>query len=308
MMRKFIFKRLLQLIPTLFGVTILTFLIISAVPGDPARIIAGENASSEEIASIRDQLGTDKPLVYQYVDYVKGVAKGDFGTSLRTDIPVIEEIFSRLPVSIIIIGFSILIMSIVGITAGTLSAIKPNGFIDNIVMTFALFGISMPTFWIGLMFIMLFSNYLHVLPSGGDTELIDFIMPTIVLSIVSSGIIARLARSSMLEKIDEDYNRTARAKGIKERVVIYKHTLKNALIPVVTIIGMEFGTLLGGTVLVETVFSMNGIGRYIVDAIQYRDFPAVQGSILFVALAFVLVMLIVDLSYMIIDPRIRQNN
>jgi len=307
-MRKFIFKRLLQLIPTLFGVTILTFLIISAVPGDPARIIAGENASSEEIASIRDQLGTDKPLVYQYVDYVKGVAKGDFGTSLRTDIPVIQEIFSRLPVSIIIIGFSILIMSIVGITAGTLSAIKPNGFIDNIVMTFALFGISMPTFWIGLMFIMLFSNYLHVLPSGGDTELIDFIMPTIVLSIVSSGIIARLARSSMLEKIDEDYNRTARAKGIKERVVIYKHTLKNALIPVVTIIGMEFGTLLGGTVLVETVFSMNGIGRYIVDAIQYRDFPAVQGSILFVALAFVLVMLIVDLSYMIIDPRIRQNN
>ncbi|HLQ83100.1 MAG TPA: ABC transporter permease [Pseudogracilibacillus sp.] len=307
-MRKFILKRFLQLIPTLFGVTILTFLIISAVPGDPALIIAGENASSEEVESIREQLGTDEPLIYQYTDYIKGIFKGDFGTSLRTDTPVLQEIFSRLPVSMTIISFSIIIMSVVGITAGILSAIKPNGFIDNIVMSFALFGISMPTFWIGLMFIIFFSSYLHLLPSGGDTEIKHFILPTLVLSIATSGIIARLARSSMLEKIDEDFNRTARAKGIKEKVVIYKHTLKNALIPIVTIIGMEFGTLLGGTVLVETVFSMNGIGRYIVDAIQYRDFPAVQGSILFVSLAFVLAMLIVDLSYMIIDPRIRQNN
>jgi peptide/nickel transport system permease protein len=305
---KYLGKRLLQLIPTLFGVTVFAFLLVWAVPGDPARIIAGEDATPEEVQIIRERLGTDKPLIEQYTKYVANLAKGDLGTSLRSNNPVQEELMVRFPTTLKLTVFSVIIMVIVGLFAGIFSATKPNSLRDNATMMLSLFGISMPVFWMGIMFILLFSYYLPWFPVGGNSEFKHFVLPSIVLGLSASGILARLTRSSILEIINQDFVRTARAKGVKEKYVIYKHTLKNALIPIITIVGMEFGTLLGGTVITETVFSMNGIGRYVVESIQFRDFPALQGSILFISLAFVLVILIVDLSYSLVDPRIRLEN
>ena len=307
-MLKYLGKRLLQLIPTLFGVTVFAFLLVWAVPGDPARIIAGEDATPEEVQIIRERLGTDKPLIEQYTKYVANLAKGDLGTSLRSNNPVQEELMVRFPTTLKLTVFSVIIMVIVGLFAGIFSATKPNSLRDNATMMLSLFGISMPVFWMGIMFILLFSYYLPWFPVGGNSEFKHFVLPSIVLGLSASGILARLTRSSILEIINQDFVRTARAKGVKEKYVIYKHTLKNALIPIITIVGMEFGTLLGGTVITETVFSMNGIGRYVVESIQFRDFPALQGSILFISLAFVLVILIVDLSYSLVDPRIRLEN
>lgn len=308
MMARYLIKRLLQLIPTLIGVTLFSFLLVSAVPGDPAKIIAGESATAEEVQIIRDQLGVDKPLVQQYTEYVGNIFKGDLGTSLRSNKPVVEEIFLRFPTTFLLTCLSLVIMVVVGLIAGIFSATKPNSFRDNTTMMFSLFGISMPVFWMGIMFILVFAYYIPILPSGGSTEFKHYILPSIVLGLSASGILARLTRSSILEIVNQDYVRTARAKGIKEKYVIYKHSLKNALIPIITIVGLEFGTLLGGTVITETVFSMNGIGRYVVESIQFRDFPAIQGSILFISTLFVLVILVVDLSYSLVDPRIRYDN
>jgi len=305
---KYVGKRLLQLIPTIIGVTVFAFLLVVAVPGDPARIIAGEDATAEEVQIVREQLGTDKPLFEQYTSYVFNLVQGDLGTSLRSNNPVLEEILLRFPTTLKLTIFSVIIMVIVGLFAGIISATKPNSLRDNASMMFSLFGISMPVFWMGIMFILLFSYYLPIFPAGGNSELKHFVLPSVVLGLSASGILARMTRSSILEIINQDYVRTARAKGVKEKYVIYKHTLKNALIPIITIVGMEFGTLLGGTVITETVFSMNGIGRYVVESIQFRDFPAIQGSILFISIAFVLIILLVDLSYSLVDPRIRYDN
>ncbi|KAB2333316.1 ABC transporter permease [Cytobacillus depressus] len=307
-MLSYIVKRLLQLIPTLIGVTLFAFLLVAAVPGDPAQIIAGDSASEEEVQIIRDQLGIDKPLFEQYTSYVGNIVKGDLGTSLRSSKPVLDEIFSRFPTTVLLTFLSLTVMIIVGLIAGIASATKPNSVRDNVSMMFSLFGISMPVFWMGIMFILVFSYYLPWFPSGGSSEFKHFVLPSLVLGLSASGILARLTRSSILEIVNQDFVRTARAKGVKEKYVIYKHTLKNALIPIITIVGMEFGVLLGGTVITETVFSMNGIGRYVVESIQFRDFPAIQGSILFISTIFVLVILLVDLSYSIVDPRIRYDN
>jgi peptide/nickel transport system permease protein len=307
-MLSYVFKRLVQLIPTLIGVTLFAFLLVAAVPGDPARIIAGENATAEEVQIISSQLGTDKPLYEQYTSYVGKIFQGDLGTSLRSSKPVLDEILTRFPTTFLLTVMSLIIMIIVGLIAGIASATKPNSVRDNVSMMFSLFGISMPVFWLGIMLLLLFSYYIPLFPSGGSTELKHFVLPSIVLGLSASGVLARLARSSILEVVNQDFVRTARAKGIKEKYVIYKHTLKNALIPIITIIGMEFGVLLGGAVITETVFSMNGLGRYVVESIQYRDFPAIQGSILFISTTFVLIILLVDLSYSIVDPRIRYEN
>ena len=307
-MLKYFVKRLLQLIPTLIGVTLLAFLLVAAVPGDPAQIIAGDSASEEEVQIIRDQLGIDKPLFEQYTSYVGNIVKGDLGTSLRSSRPVLDEILTRFPTTFILTIMSLIVMIIVGLIAGIASATKPNSLRDNISMMLSLFGISMPVFWMGIMFILLFSYYLPWFPSGGSSEFKHFVLPSLVLGLSASGILARLTRSSILEIVNQDFVRTARAKGVKEKYVIYKHTLKNALIPIITIVGMEFGVLLGGAVITETVFSMNGIGRYVVESIQFRDFPAIQGSILFISTIFVLVILLVDLSYSIVDPRIRYDS
>ncbi|MED4755371.1 nickel ABC transporter permease [Brevibacillus choshinensis] len=301
----YITKRLLQMIPTLIGVSILCFIIIHSVPGDPANLIAGVDATAEEIQIVKERLGLDRPLYEQYGSYVVGMLQGDLGKSLRSDRPVAEEILSRFPSTIMLTMLSVVVMVLVGLFAGIMSAIRPNSMRDNATMMVSLFGISMPVFWSGIMLILVFSYYLQWLPSGGSTQLKHYILPALALGLSSSAVLARLTRSSILEVIHQDFIRTARAKGVREKLVIYKHTLKNALIPIITIVGLEFGHLLGGAVLTETVFSMNGIGRYIIQSIQFRDYPAIQGSILFVAAIFVIVNLVVDLCYGAVDPRIR---
>jgi len=301
----YVVKRLLQMIPTLIGVSILTFLMIHAVPGDPARMIAGPEASAEEVAVVRESLGLDQPLYVQYGKYVSNLLQGDLGTSLRSERPVLDEILGRFPSTITLTVMAIVVMVVIGLFAGIFSATRPNSLIDNATMMISLFGISLPVFWLGLMLILLFAYYLNLLPSGGNDGFRHFILPAIALGLSSSAILARLTRSSMLEVINQDFVRTARAKGVREKFVIYKHTLKNAMIPIITIIGLEFGTLLGGAVLTETVFSINGLGRFIIQSIQFRDYPSIQGSILFVAAIFVIVNLIVDLCYGLVDPRVK---
>jgi ABC-type dipeptide/oligopeptide/nickel transport system permease component len=301
----YIAKRLLQMIPTLIGVSILCFIIIHSVPGDPANLIAGVDATAEEIQIVKERLGLDRPLYEQYGSYVMGLLQGDMGKSLRSDRPVAEELLTRFPSTIMLTMLSVVVMVLVGLFAGIMSAIRPNSMRDNATMMVSLFGISMPVFWSGIMLILVFSYYLQWLPSGGSTQLKHYILPAIALGLSSSAVLARLTRSSILEVIHQDFIRTARAKGVREKLIIYKHTLKNALIPIITIVGLEFGHLLGGAVLTETVFSMNGIGRYIIQSIQFRDYPAIQGSILFVAAIFVIVNLVVDLCYGAVDPRIR---
>lgn len=304
-MFSYVVKRLLQVIPTLIGVSILTFLLIHAVPGDPARMIAGPEASAEDVAMVRESLGLDQPLYVQYGKYVSNLLQGDLGTSLRSERPVLDEIVGRFPATITLTVMSIIVMVAIGLFAGIFSATRPNSLIDNVTMMVSLFGISLPVFWLGLMLILLFSYYLNLFPSGGNDGFSHFILPALALGLSSSAILARLTRSSMLEVINQDFVRTARAKGVKEKLVVYKHTLKNALIPIITIIGLEFGTLLGGAVLTETVFSINGLGRFIIQSIQFRDYPSIQGSILVVAAIFVIVNLIVDLCYGLVDPRVK---
>lgn len=301
----YIVKRLLQMIPTLIGVSILVFILIHTVPGDPARMIAGNEASQQDVELVREKLGLNQPLYMQYGTYVAHLFKGDLGTSIRSDRPVLQEIFTRFPTTLMLTCMAIIIMIVIGLFAGIFSATKPNSFRDNATMIFSLFGISMPIFWLGLMLILIFSYYLHLLPSGGNDGFKYFILPAIAVGLSSSAILARLTRSSILEVIHQDFVRTARAKGVKEKLVIYKHTLKNALIPIITVIGLEFGHLLGGAVLAETVFSMNGLGRYVLQSIQFRDYPAIQGCVLFIATMFVIVNLVVDLCYSLVDPRVK---
>lgn len=301
----YIVKRVLQMIPTLFGVSVFVFILVHSVPGDPARMIAGPEASSQDVELVRERLGLNDPLHVQYGNYVADLFAGDLGTSMRSGRPVAEEILTRFPTTLTLTVMSVVILVVVGLFAGIFSATKPNSLRDNGTMMFALFGISMPVFWLGLMLILLFSYYIPLLPSGGNSGFTHFILPSLALGLSSSAILARLTRSSILEVINQEFVRTARAKGVKERIVIYKHTLKNSLIPIITIIGLEFGHLLGGAVLTETVFSMNGLGRFLIQSIQFRDYPAVQGCILFIATIFVVVNILVDLSYGLVDPRVR---
>lgn len=304
-MFNYIIKRLLQMIPTLFGVLVLVFILVHSVPGDPARMVAGPEASLEDVENVRERLGLNDPLYIQFGNYIKGLFQGDLGTSMRSDRPVFEEIMTRFPTTITLTLMAVAMLIVIGLFAGVFSATKPNSFRDNATMMVALFGISMPVFWTGILLILAFSYYIPIFPSGGNDGFRYFILPAITLGLSSSAILARLSRSSLLEVINQDYIRTARAKGVKERLVIYKHTMRNALIPIITVIGLEFGALLGGAVLTETVFSINGIGRFLIQSIQFRDYPAVQGTILFIALIFVFVNLIVDVFYSVIDPRVR---
>ncbi|MBW5445290.1 ABC transporter permease subunit [Cohnella sp. CFH 77786] len=304
-MTTYAIKRVLQMIPTLIGVSVLVFIMIHSIPGDPARLIAGYDATEQDVQLMRERLGLDQPLIYQYTHYVGNLLKGDLGDSLRSERPVLHEIMIRFPTTIKLTLMAIGFMVVIGLLAGIFSATKPNSRRDNGFMMLSLFGISMPVFWLGLMLILLFSYYFKLLPSGGSDHFSQFILPSFAVGLSSSAILARLTRSSLLEVIHQDFIRTARAKGVKERVVILKHALKNALIPIITIVGLEFGHLLGGAVLTETVFSMNGLGRFIIQSIEYRDYPAVQGTVLFCAAIFVVVNLIVDLCYSLVDPRVK---
>jgi peptide/nickel transport system permease protein len=306
-MLTFILRRIVQIIPVLLGVTLVVFLIMQMVPGDPALLIAGEGASDEKIASIRAELGLDRSILVQYVDYVGKVVSGDLGESIRTGRPVLEEILVRLPITIELAFWSILITIIIGIFIGITAANKQNTFIDLGLMIVALIGVSLPSFWLGLLLIIFFSVELGWFPVAGWGSFKHVVLPSIALGIGGAAIVARMTRSSMLEVLNQDYIRTAKAKGVKRQIITYKHALKNALIPVVTVIGLQFGALLGGTVLIESVFAINGVGRLIIDAIRSRDIPLVQGTILFVSVIFVLVNLVVDISYRMLNKKVDLN-
>jgi peptide/nickel transport system permease protein len=306
-MLMFIIRRLIQTVPVIIGVTFVVFFIMQLVPGDPAVLLAGEGASKETIEAIREQLGLNRPLYVQYFDYLMNLAKGDFGVSLKNSQPVLDEILVRLPITMELALFSILITIVLGMGAGIISAVKPYSMQDVGVMLVALIGISLPSFWFGLMLMYFFSVKLQILPVAGWDSLLHVILPALTLGAGGAAIVARMTRSSMLDVIRQDYIRTARAKGLRERLIIYKHALRNALIPVITVVGLQFGALLGGTVLVESIFAINGLGRMIVDAIRMRDLPMVQGGVLFASLIFVIVNLFVDVFYRFFNKRIELN-
>jgi peptide/nickel transport system permease protein len=313
---KFILRRILQTIPVLIGVSILVFSMMHLIPGDPAQILAGESAPKEQVENIRESLGLNEPLPVQYFTYIGNAIQGDLGNSIRSGREVIDEISSRFWVTVELSVYSTILAVFIGIIAGVISATRKNTLIDTGIMVVALFGLSMPSFWLGLMLIQWFAigmdlpSWIPFLedtswfkPSGwGSFE--QLVLPVITLGTGSAAIVARMTRSSMLDVIGQDYIRTARAKGVKERVVIYRHALKNALIPVVTVVGLQFGGLLGGAVLTETVFAINGMGRLIIDSISARDFPVVQGTILVISLLFVVVNLLVDITYKSLNKRI----
>jgi len=305
---QFIGKRLLASIPVLWGVTTLVFLAIHILPGDPAELMLAESGgSAKSIAYLRTQLGLDDPLYVQYGRFLLNTLRGDLGRSIFTNRPVLQTILEQLPSTIELALAAMLVAITLGTGLGILAALNHNSWLDNVCMAIAVSGVSVPIFWSGLLLILLFASILHWLPATGQGGLKHLLMPAVVLGFASSGTIARLVRSSLLEVFYKEYITTARAKGLSERLILTHHALKNALIPVITVVGLQFGFLLGGAVITETVFSRQGIGRLIVDAILWKDFPLVQGGVLLAAVTYTLVNLLVDISYAFADPRIRHD-
>jgi len=304
-MWKYIVKRLLMMIPVILGVTFVVYFIVSLTPGDPATAILGDNATAEAIAQVHEELGLDDPVIVQYGRYMLNLLRGDFGTSYTTKRPVLDEIALRFPYTFVLafVGMSIAVM--ISIPAGIISATKQYSLADRVSMLIALMGVSIPNFWLGLMLIIIFCLNLRLLPTGGADTASSIILPAISLGMGAAANITRTTRSSMLEVIRADYIRTAKSKGVNRRVVIQKHALRNALIPVVTVVGLQFGGLLGGMVFCETVFSWPGLGRLMVDSIRAKNTPQVMGSIIVFCVCFSIVNLLIDLLYAYIDPRIK---
>jgi peptide/nickel transport system permease protein len=328
-------RRVLMVIPVLLGMSLVVFFMIRAIPGNPAQVILGQKATKEAVEALTHKLGLDQPWYVQYVKYLGGLLQGDLGESIRTGTAVAEEIWPYLAATLELSLAAMLIAVVIGVNAGIISAWFQNSWFDYAAMVLALIGVSMPIFWLGLMEQWVFAIHLDLLPTAGREEvrnpitpithlyLIDtllqgnteqfvqvlqhLILPSVALATIPMAIIARITRSSMLEVMKSDYIRTARAKGLSMFWVVYKHSLKNALIPVLTVIGLQTGLLLGGAILTETIFSWPGIGRYIYEAIGYRDYPVIQSGILVVATIFIFINLIVDLLYAAIDPRIKYN-
>ncbi|MGI6782931.1 MAG: nickel ABC transporter permease [Aminivibrio sp.] len=304
-MLRYIFRRILFLIPVLIGVSFIVFSLLYITPGDPARIVLGDQATEEAVQEFRNKEGLNDPFLVQYGRYVLKAMHGDIGRSYMTRRPVSGEILSAFPATIRLAALSMLIAIILGVPFGIISAIRQYSFFDSVTMVFAMVGLSMPVFWLGILLILFFSVHLRWLPSSGFNTMAAMILPSVTLAAQSIAIVTRMTRSSMLEVVRQDYIRTVRAKGQKESVVIWRHALGNALIPVVTVVGLQFGHLLGGAVLTESIFSIPGVGRLMVDAIKMRDYPLVQGGVLYIAVAFSLVNLLVDLVYAWVDPRIK---
>ncbi len=336
-MLKYLLKRLSLLIPTLIGVATLVFAMVALSPGDPARVMLGERANKEQLEKLRAELGLDRPLIEQYGIYMRNMAQLDFGESIKTGRKVMDEIRELYPATIELAFFAMLFATTVGIIIGVLSATRRNTWIDYTSMVGALFGVSLPVFWLALVLMMIFSVGLDLLPTGGRiniryyfepitnfyvidsiiylfregdpkfliSSLRHMILPAIALGTIPLAIIARVTRSSMLEVLKQDYIKTARSAGILENRVVYRYALKNALLPVVTIIGLQFGLLLSGAILTETIFAWPGIGKWLYKAIEARDYPAVQGGVIVIATTFVLINLVVDILYSIVNPKIR---
>ena len=335
-MLKYVIKRILMVIPVMIGVSIIVFSLMRVFSPDPAPIVLGQHATQEAITAWRDSNGLNEPVVKQYFTYVKGALTGDLGVSYYSKAPVSEEVGARFPATIELALAAITFASIVGVLLGVIAAVKKNSVWDASSTIFALIGVSIPIFWLGILLIMFFSGFLHLLPSGGRINVLlepvhvtgfymvdallegntaafrdaaaHILLPTLALGMYSMAIITRMTRSTMLETLGQDYIRTARAKGLTEKKVIGKHALRNSLIPVVTVIGLQFGALLGGALLTESVFSWPGIGKFTVDSIMKSDFPVVQGIVLLVAVVFVLVNLGADLVYAFLDPRIKYSS
>ncbi|MFO7321921.1 MAG: ABC transporter permease [Chloroflexota bacterium] len=305
-MTRYLINRLLQAVPTVLLVSILVFLMLHLIPGDPAEIFLGERQTSpEQLEIVREQMGLNRPLHVQYLDYLANVMRGNLGNSLNNGRPVLGEILTRLPHTLELTIAALAISTIIGIGVGIIAALRHNTIIDTVAMMLALVGISMPVYWSSLLLIVLFSINLRWLPPIGQGSLDRLVMPALALGLLSAGSLARLVRSSMLEVLSQDYILTARSKGLHQRRIIFRHTLRNALIPVITILGLTFGQLLSGAVLTETIFARLGLGRMYVEAILNKDFTLVQGTTLFVALAYVFINIAIDVLYVYVDPRIK---
>lgn len=305
-MTKYLIRRLLQAIPTIFLVSIAVFLMLHLTPGDPAEVFLGDNRSTPELLeNVRETMGLNRPLHVQYLSYMGNALQGDLGRSLQTNIPVADQIFSRLPWTIELAFTALILASIIGIGLGVVAALNHNTIFDTLAMTLALIGISMPVYWSSLLLILLFSVQLGVLPAIGQGGVDRLILPAFALALVSAGALARIVRSSMLEVLNQEYVTTARSKGLTESKIVSRHVIRNALIPVVTILGLILGNLLGGAVLTETIFARLGIGQLYVEAVLQKDFTLVQGTTLFIALTYVLINIVIDIVYVFIDPRIR---
>ena len=304
-MSKYIFKRLVMLIPVLIGVTFMVFMILNLSPGDVATMIAGEGADAETIEAIRHEYGLDRPLLVQYGSYMWDLLHGDMGRSYINNRDVFTSIMEVFPNTAKLAFWALVVSIAIALPIGIISAIRQYSIFDNIGMIIALLGVSMPGFWLGLMLIMAFSLYLGILPSGGMSGWQSYILPAVTMGAGNAALVTRMTRSSMLEVIRQDYIRTAQAKGVPRKTVIIKHALRNSLIPVVTVVGLQFGTMLGGATITETVFSWPGIGRLIVNAIQSKDTPLVMGGVIMLTITFTIMNLLVDLLYAFIDPRIK---
>ncbi len=306
-MGRYVIKRLLSAIPLLFAISFLVFMFIHLIPGDPARLVAGIDATKEEVNTIRVQLGLDKPLLVQYLDYMKGLFTLDLGNSVKNNMTVAQMILPRFKPTILLTVLAMLWATILGILIGIMSAVKRGKALDYTGMVIAISGISIPGFWLGLVLIQIFSVKLGWVPTGGLDNWKSYILPAITEGSGIMAILARFTRSSMLESLREDYVRTARAKGLREFLVIGRHAFKNSLIQVVTVAGLQIGGLLAGSVLVETVFSIPGLGRLLVDSINFRDYKVVQALLLFFAFEYIVINLIVDVLYGVLNPKVRYN-
>jgi peptide/nickel transport system permease protein len=305
-MATYIRGKLLSTVVVLFGVSLLSFLILHLLPGDPVQVMAGQSgASASDIEKLRHQLGLDNPMYIQYIDFIKNALQGDLGRSIISRQPVARMVFDQLPPTIKLTAAGMGLAIVLGIAMGIVAAVRPHSWLDSTIMIVATLGVAIPSFWFALLLIYAFSVHWHWFPAAGGQGLKPLMLPAFTLGISAAAVIARLTRSSMLEVMRQDYIGTARAKGLRERAVIYRHGLKNALIPVVTVVGLQFGALLSGAVIIETVFARQGIGRLAIDAILNKDYPLVQGTVLIAASCYVLTNLVIDLLYAMLDPRLR---
>jgi peptide/nickel transport system permease protein len=312
-MASYILRRLVMLIPVLLIVGVVVFALVHLTPGDPAAVILGQNATAEQIDQLRETLGLNEPLHIQFVEWFAGVVRLDFGDSLFLNMPVSEALLQRAQPTLLLTVYALLIQITIGVPAGVIAAVRRNSWVDRVLMVVSISGAAIPTFFLGILLIMIFAVRFRWLPSGGYTSITadpishfkSMILPAFALGFSSAGLLARLVRSSMLDVLKEDYVRTALAKGVPDRGVIIRHALRNALIPAITVIGYSLGALLGGAVVTETVFTIPGMGRLVVQSISRRDFPVIQGAVMVIAGSYVLVNLFVDILYVYIDPRIR---
>jgi len=304
-MHRFVLRRILMMLPVLVGVMFVIFTLVYITPGDPARMMLGERAPPEALEALRVKMGLDRPFLVQFAGYVSRVVRLDLGTSFSTARPVFAELSFRFPSTALLAGMSLLVALLIGIPMGILCSVRHNSILDSVATVLGLVALSVPNFWLGLMLILLFSVNLGWLPVSGFATPLHWVLPSFTIGLSMAGEFMRFTRSSMLEVIRQDYIRTARAKGQKESQIILTHALKNALIPLITVVGLSFGSLLGGAVLTETIFAIPGVGGFMVQSIASRDFPIIQGGVLMIAVIFSLVNLIVDILYGFVDPRIR---